>query len=162
MLGYGLFMAAPFIWMIIFFAGIVLTLKTDKEAPALIGVVLAGAFVLSLSTVTICDVDEERVLDSSPAIASISQRDGCYVVMIETGEDGGYVSRSYPAAESVVYEDAASWEDAHVDKVVVTTKRLGGTIGGLIPVSGDVDWGIEYHIHVPEGTLDQSLEQGEP
>lgn len=129
-------------------------------APAVISVVLGGAFLLSLSTVTIYDVEEKSVLYSSPAIASISQRDGYYVMMIEDDQDSGYVSRSYPVAQSVIYEDAPA-ESAYVETVVVTTKRAGGTIGGLIPVDDVADWNIEYDIHVPEGTLPLPLGQGE-
>lgn len=77
-----------------------------------------------------------------------------YVVMAEQ-EDGSIRTLTLNASFVSVYEDAASWEDAHVDKVLEATASVEGTFFG-VPVRDTQVSGLlspEYHIHVPEGAI---------
>lgn len=76
-----------------------------------------------------------------------------YVVMAEQ-DDGSLDTLTLSASSVSVYEDTASWEGAHVDKVLVADGVAEGTFFGM-PVNGAKVGGVSsavYHIHVPEGT----------
>lgn len=75
-----------------------------------------------------------------------------YTVEIEL-EDGGVKSKDFNTDSVNIYEDAKSWADARIDKVLKAEANCSGTFFG-VPVSGTKTSGSlseKYNIHVPEG-----------
>lgn len=75
-----------------------------------------------------------------------------YVVMERRGDGDGLTQASYPADETVVYEDAEPGE-ARVELVTIrsgfkTVRHFGGDTEMMR------DFAREYRIHVPEGAID--------
>ena len=75
-----------------------------------------------------------------------------YVVMERRGDGDGLTQASYPADETVVYEDAEPGE-SRVELVTIrsgfkTVRHFGGDTEMVR------DFAREYRIHVPEGAID--------
>lgn len=108
-------------------------------------------------------VNEEMVSESYPiaedgvsveATGMMWSTRTVYVVIAEQ-EDGSIRTLTLNASLVTVYEDAASWEDAHVDKVLEATATVEGTFFG-VPVRDTQVSGLlspVYQLHVPAGAI---------
>lgn len=156
-----------------FFVGFVcfcIGLGWESKARAFRALLIALGFAIMLLplqqwffSIQTTPVNEEVMTESYPiaedgvsveATGTMWSTRTVYVVMAEQ-EDGSIRSLTLNASLVTVYEDAASWEDAHVDKVLEATASAEGTFFG-VPVSDTQVSGLlspEYHIHVPEGAI---------
>lgn len=154
---------AVVIGSLVFFLGLGAENKTKAFRALLIALGLA-IILLPLQQRFFCiqttPVNEKVVSESHPITAggvSVEVTGGLtthtrYIVMAEH-DDGSIRTLTLNASAVSVYEDAASWEDAHVDKILVAECVVEGTFFGT-PVSDTLlsgNFSPEYRIHVPEG-----------
>lgn len=100
-------------------------------------------------------IAEDGVMLESSVSGFIGVRSDTNYVVLAEQEDGSIRTLTLNASSVSVYEDAPSWEDAHVDKVLEATASVEGTFFGVPVKDTQLSGNLfpEYHIHVPEGAL---------
>ena len=129
----------------------------DARLPSFLGLAVGLGIVLvglvQFGSAMAPGAEDVEVVETRDIAALVVVADGEYMVVEDARDDGGLSKKSYPSDETLVYEDVAP-EKARVE-VVEIKKLAGGTFFG-IPVTGVVRTGWEYHIHVPEGSLEMA------
>lgn len=78
-----------------------------------------------------------------------------YNVMVKEDGSEGMKMKKLDSDSVTVYEDAETWEDAHLDKVLTVESKVSGTFFGQTVSDTGVSGNLvpDYEIHVPEGTV---------